>query len=334
MGRNPVTLFATWARVGALAGLALAQGLVLTGSAHAESGSVQVLRGQLIVQAGDGQLNRMTITEVDDALVISDAAQLVAGEGCKLVVRTQVSCAAKGVGSLSVSLADQDDTFRYSGSLPTALFGGAGNDLLAGGAGKDTIQGGAGDDTLNGGAGDDTLTGGVGSDKVTGGPDDDLLYGDGASSTPACASLPMPGCKDELYGGDGADRLYGGEWGDGYWGGPGDDTLDDPATSGGSFFNGGPGNDLIDGSVPNMRDAVDYSERATGVQVDLAGQKGGEPGEVDTILNVQDINGGSGADTLFGNLWNNRITGNAGIDTIDGGGGVDLCLAETVTNCA
>lgn len=326
--------FATWARVGALAGLALAPGLMLTGTAHAESGSVQVLRGQLIVQAGDGQLNRIVVSQVDDTLVISDGVPMLAGEGCKLVTKTQVSCAARGVGSLRVSLADQDDTFRYVGSLPTTQFGGTGNDTLTGGAASDTIQGGDGDDTLNGGGGGDTLTGGVGSDKVSGGPDNDMLYGDGASSTPACASLPMPGCRDELHGGEGADQLYGGEWGDAYWGGPGDDTLDDPATSGGSFLNGGTGNDLIDGSVPNMRDAVDYSERVNGVQVDLAGHKGGEPGEVDLILNVQDINGGSGDDTLHGNALNNRITGNAGIDTIDGGGGGDICVAETVTNCA
>jgi RTX calcium-binding nonapeptide repeat (4 copies) len=329
-----VTQFATWARAGVLAGLALAQGLVLTGTAHAASGSVQVLRGQLIVQAGDGQLNRMTITEVDGTLVISDAVPMLAGDGCKPVTKTQVSCPVQGVFALSISLADQDDTFRYSGSMPTDLAGGAGNDLLTGGAASDTMQGGTGDDTLNGGAGNDTLTGGIGSDKVSGGLDDDVLYGDGAGSTPGCASLPMPGCGDELYGGDGGDKLYGGEWGDAYWGGPGDDTLDDPATGGGSFFNGGKGNDLIDGSVPNMRDAVDYSERTNGVQVDLVAQKGGEPGEVDTILNVQDINGGSGDDTLYGNGWNNRITGNAGIDTIDGGGGADMCGGEIVTNCA
>ena len=72
-------------------------------------------------------------------------------------------------------------------TVPTSLFGDAGNDALVGGSG---------DDLLDGGDGIDTLTGGLGNDILLGGAGDDTLSGDGGF--------------DLLIGGLGRDTLMGG----------------------------------------------------------------------------------------------------------------------------
>jgi Ca2+-binding RTX toxin-like protein len=60
-------------------------------------------------------------------------------------------------------------------SLPTEMYGGAGDDTAKGGNGHDILVGGDGNDDLDGGQGRDILIGGSGADKLQGGPDDDLL---------------------------------------------------------------------------------------------------------------------------------------------------------------
>src|SRR5262249_49909240 len=70
-----------------------------------------------------------------------------------------------------------DDSIQVTGSLslPSLLFGGAGNDTLKGGSGNNILVGGAGNDSLTGGSGRDLLIGGTGADTLNGNGDDDLL---------------------------------------------------------------------------------------------------------------------------------------------------------------
>ncbi|GGU34051.1 calcium-binding protein [Lentzea flava] len=146
-------------------------------------------------------------------------------------------------------------------------------------------HGGDGDDSLHGGSGQDVLLGGAGDDTITGGP--------------------------------GADRLYGGD---------GDDVLDEsPTEGGGNFLQGGHGNDKIDGVKPNMRDSVDFSDHTEGMVIDLAAGTASGPGEIDQVLNVQDVYGSAGDDTLSGNAWPNRMMGLGGTDTCTEGPG-DVCV--------
>ncbi|GAB2850514.1 calcium-binding protein [Lentzea nigeriaca] len=146
-------------------------------------------------------------------------------------------------------------------------------------------HGGDGDDSLHGGSGPDVLMGGEGDDTITGGPS--------------------------------ADKLYGGN---------GDDVLDEsPADGGGNFLQGGYGNDKIDGVKPNMRDSADFSDHAEGMVIDLAAGTASRPGEIDEILNVQDVFGTAGDDTLSGNAWPNRMFGLGGTDTCTEGPG-DVCV--------
>ena len=186
---------------------------------------------------------------------------------------------------------------------------GDGNDRVLGPDLYDSISLGPGNDvgvsnSLSGAAGDDLLTG-------------SLLDG-GAGNDTLIASNSMDSTLD---GGSGADTLIGG---------PKDDTLvasdvDTPAATQPAApdrLDGGPGSNTVSYRGTN-RDVV----------VDLAAGGGqGAPGEGDTLVNVQNIDGGEGDDrlrgdagpnVLFGDLGADRLAGRAGDDHLIGDGGLD-----------
>jgi hypothetical protein len=70
-----------------------------------------------------------------------------------------------------------NDQVFVTGSLPTELHGGEGNDTLQGSSGADVIFGEHGDDLLRGMTGRDVLLGGLGRDVLRGGADQDILVG-------------------------------------------------------------------------------------------------------------------------------------------------------------
>ncbi len=116
--------------------------------------------------------------------------------------------------------------------------------------------------------------------------------------------------NDDLTGGSGADLLDGGPGNDSLAGGEGDDLLD-----------GGPGADTLVGGNGGD-DVADYSGRTSAVYVSLDGvSNDGEVGEADNVSSgVEDVLGGSGNDTLTGDLASNLFDGGAGADTFIGGG--------------
>jgi Ca2+-binding RTX toxin-like protein len=130
--------------------------------------------------------------------------------------------------------------------------------------------------------------------------------------------------KATINGGDGADRLTGSGSGDSITGGPGDDVL---AGNGGddNFLEGSSpsGADTMDGGAG--RDNVSYVSRTTSVTVDLDGQADdGAAGEGDnTGTALENIIGGSAADTLTGSAVANQLTGEGGNDTLSGLAGAD-----------
>ncbi|CRK57363.1 Alkaline phosphatase [Alloactinosynnema sp. L-07] len=326
---------ATVWRASALAALVVVPSLVLTGTAQAQDGTVQVISGELTIKAAGRQVNKVLVSHVGDMVVVSDVVPLSAGPGCRKYERTEVRCPATGVTSLAIDLADLDDRAAYKGPMPVYADGGAGDDIVTGGYGGDKLLGGEGVDYVSGGPGNDTLIGGPGADHVYGGTHNDVLYGDLPYATPLCDS-GLPSCGDFLYGGDGADKIYGGEWADTLAGEGGNDLLRD--FSGGATFRGGPGDDTMIGASPSMRDTVDYSDHLTDVKVDLTAGTGGDvqAGEHDTITSIQDVNGGAGNDSLKGNSGDNNLTGNGGNDSADGGDSVlynDICNVESPSYC-
>ena len=196
------------------------------------------------------------------------------------------------------------------------LQGGNGHDRLLGNGGNNRLDGGAGDDTLHGGAGDDRLDGGEGIDtaswagSATGVTVDLSLTGPQATG----AGMDTLVAIENLQGGNGHDRLLGNAGDNRIDGGAGNDTL-----------HGGLGDDRLDGGVGI--DTASWAGSATGVTVDLSltGPQATGAG-MDTLVAIENLQGGNGHDRLLGNGGDNRIDGGAGDDTIDGGAGSDVLL--------
>lgn len=199
------------------------------------------------------------------------------------------------------------------------LIGGSFNDTLTGDAGANTLTGNAGNDTLRGGGGADYLDGGAGVDTAD--------YSDKTTSVEtilngALTTKVMVGGVVEdtivnienLIGGSGNDRLTGDASANMLSGGAGNDIL-----------RGGAGADYLDGGAGV--DTADYSDKTTAVQVKLNGAIAATMtvgGIVeDTIVNIENLIGGSGNDALSGDANANTLNGGLGNDTLTGGAGAD-----------
>ena len=88
------------------------------------------------------------------------------------------------------------------------------------------------------------------------------------------------------------------------------------------------GNDYLSGGAD--RDKVDYSYLSTALVASLAlggaSTVSAAAGDTDVLSGIEDIVGGSGDDTLDGNLSANELTGGAGDDTLRGHAGNDTLL--------
>jgi len=147
-------------------------------------------------------------------------------------------------------------------------------------------------DDLEGTTGDEVIYGGHGFDKI------DAKFGD-----------------DVVYGGDGPDNLIGGPGMPADCGNTGCTKFDTD-----SFF-GGSGSDTID-----------YSSRDENLTIALDGSaKSGGFMENDILTSIENANGGSGNDTLYGSSASNSLTGRGGGDGIDGRGGNDYLAAVRAT---
>ena len=235
-----------------------------------------------------------------------------------------------------------DDNDTLDGGAVVGCIGGTGEDQLGGGNGDDSLCGGPGpssgkdNDVLNGGAGEDhawylrtaavtvSLDGGAGdgesgeSDNV-GSDVEDVTSGFGA---------------DTLIGNDSRNVLDGGPDGDSLSGLGGNDVLlDSGGDSAADRLDGGSEDDVLAaGAGPDVyiggdgEDAVtDYAGRNWPVSVTLDGvADDGGAGEGDNVgADVEDVTGGSAADTLIGNASDNELVGGAGDDTISGRDGND-----------
>lgn len=121
--------------------------------------------------------------------------------------------------------------------------------------------------------------------------------------------------NDQLTGSDREDVLGGGPGADVVRAGEGFDTLfEGPRPNGSDTLRGGAG-----------IDSIDYSGRAAGVRVDLAGDRDdGARGERDMVAgDIEDLAGGNGPDHLTGDAGQNAIEANGGPDIARGGGDAD-----------
>jgi len=243
-------------------------------------------------------------------------------------------------------------------------YGGAGNNLLTGSSSANSLVGAGGLDTIDGAAGDDLLTGGLESDFLTGGAGNDtIVAGDGADTVMAGAgndnqdgglgtdtldhsavtvaiTVTLSSVSPQNTIGAGTDTLAGFE---NLVGGTGADTLGGDA--GANILSGNSGNDSIFGDAGDDTisgdlgtDTVDYSAFAGGLTVALSPATGATPSAAtgaagsDSLIGIENVNGGSGNDSLTGEIGANVLNGNGGNDTLvglegndtlDGGGGSD-----------
>lgn len=234
------------------------------------------------------------------------------------------------------------------GSVPPVIDVLGGNDIIYGDSGNDVIAG----DILDGAV----AAGSVivnGNDTIFGGDDDDQIYGD--SLVAMFSGANAPGGDDILDGGWGDDFLNGQGGSDtaaynsilaavavnlttGAATGQGIDTLlnienvtgsalNDTLTgnAAANLFTGGLGNDIIDGAGGS--DTANYSEKTAGITVAVSGAAFvnvlvGLAVE-DRIRNIENIVGGNGNDSMFGDILANTFTGGAGNDRFQGLGGAD-----------
>jgi Ca2+-binding RTX toxin-like protein len=125
----------------------------------------------------------------------------------------------------------------------------------------------------------------------------------------------------EARGGGGADVLLGGAANDYLRGDGGRDGLSGGA--GIDLLDGSGGDDVLHGGAE--RDGVTYQGRMRPVTVDLARETGGSRGESDTLLDVEGVIGGSGADVLRGSGGSDSLIGGEGFarDRVVGRAGDD-----------
>ena len=167
-----------------------------------------------------------------------------------------------------------------------------------------------------------TITGTASGETVYGTSGDDVIETLGGNDT----IWPGEG-NDTICAGDGADTIWysgGSDWADG--GSDADSFRMGTVTEGSDTFVGGAG-----------ADTVDYQQRSAALAVTMGDELGndGAAGESDNVGgDVEHIYGGSGADSLTGNDLANNVTGLAGSDTLNGGGGDDIFPGEYATSGA
>ncbi|CAE7822018.1 frpC [Symbiodinium microadriaticum] len=234
-----------------------------------------------------------------------------------------------------------------------------GNDTLNGLGGDDRLEGGDGDDVLNGGAGDDNFEDGPGNDQVFGGagsdfinasPGDDIFNGgedwdtvsfrwwhEPSAGVEVDLSLGTNQVIDDGFGGTDtlvdiesvqgsnvADSLTGDALDNNFRGEDGDDVID--AAAGNDYIVGGPGNDTLDGGAGFDTAAFPHwADTNQAIDIDLANNVANNDGfgDVDTLLNFEDIQGSQFDDLIRGDSQENNLRGEDGNDTIVPRGGND-----------
>ena len=204
---------------------------------------------------------------------------------------------------------------------------GTGADTVVGRGRGDLICGGPGADMLRGGVSEDRLLGGPGADALRGGRGDDHLYGDGGNDT-----LEGDKADDRMRGGPGRDDLDAGLGDDRAWGGRGRDRVSGgwgydylwAEDGSGELVTGGGGRDRMSGG-PGDRDIISFasdSPGAEGVWVSLQIRRAGT---FDGRLLPEPIRG---FEDVIGTTAPDRLSGDAGPNRIDGGGGSDILSGQ------
>jgi Ca2+-binding RTX toxin-like protein len=226
---------------------------------------------------------------------------------------------------------DEAGNFINGEAGDDSISGRGGNDQLLGLSGADTLAGDAGNDNLQGGQGDDRLEGGDGFDNAgyfsaTGAVTVDLAIQGVAQTVGADQGQDTLVSIENLGGSNGfGDVLSGDNAGNQINGNGGSDTLS--GRGGEDVLIGGAGDDRLDGG--EGLDYAIYSGAGGAVNVSLAvtgpQNVGGGQG-LDTLINVENLQGSNFGDTLTGGADGNILVGLGGGDTLSGLAGNDVLV--------
>lgn len=172
-----------------------------------------------------------------------------------------------------------------------------GDVILWGGDGDDTLIGGIKNDFIDGAGGNDTLIGGPGNDQLYGSDGNDWMHGNQG--------------VDHLDGADGDDTIFGGLDNDLLRGRLGNDVL--VGLQGDDRLEGGVGDDWLYGDSNNAAAAP-----SNGFDT-LFGQAGNDRLFGDNPFGANGTGGGTGNDTLYGQLGDDFLEGAGGDDYLNGG---------------
>jgi Ca2+-binding RTX toxin-like protein len=195
------------------------------------------------------------------------------------------------------------------------VYGGAGNDTFIGGKGNDQFDGGPGDDRLDGGAGSDEARFQQSTSGVIVNLSASAVTVNGVTVAGGTASDGMGG-TDTLIS---IERVRGSDF---------DDLIrgSDSVTTR-EFFSGDAGNDFIDGG--GGIDFASYSNTPLvlgGIDAfieDGSGTVNDKLGGVDTLVNIEGLQGTNSSDILRGGFGDQWLSGRGGSDLLDGGPGDD-----------
>ncbi|HEX8643892.1 MAG TPA: calcium-binding protein [Allosphingosinicella sp.] len=294
----------------------------------------------------------------DDLTNVEQLNFWIAGSPLPLNVRVTTGTAADNllIGApghdIILGLGSDDTMLGLAGN--DLIDGAGGNDLLLGDgtstylgqAGNDVLRGGAGDDFLSGGGGVDILDGGSGLDTVgffhrnaTQGAVVDLLTqavaNDGYGNAETLVSIEGIGpgtVHADHFAGDHGPNILQGDYADILIGNDGDDVFQvsgaPAATDGGggidtiSFFGEISGSQAPDNDGNGLTEIV-FATAGINVDLSLHALVNDGFGRSGSIINVENVIGGSLADIIYGSHLNNVLSGNAGDDVLRGYGGGD-----------
>jgi hypothetical protein len=295
--------------------------------ASADAASVRVTGGQLQYTAGAGKNNDTRVAFTGTHIHIRDNEPITAGDGCVPDDTGAILCVPGSVQA-RYSLGNGSDEMLYLAPHAARVDLGADDDTYFGGGRKDSI----GPNGLV--VQDADVIGGTGSDLIS--------YANAPAVRLSLDNQFNDGNRgkenirsdfERIVGSRGNDVLVGSDdpnKPESFTGNLGDDLMQ--GLGGMDIFNEGPvasGADNIQGQ--SGIDLVNYSERTTGVTVDMASlaRNSGAPGEGDFIdPNTNDALGGSAVDTMSGGSGANVFMGGPGDDTLRGNGGNDTLRGD------
>ncbi|HUB25755.1 MAG TPA: calcium-binding protein, partial [Tepidisphaeraceae bacterium] len=362
VGVNPTDIVVTWI-ASVPRTLSISSGTVVgnaSGNNANQTGSVMMSGDNVIITIdGNADVIPLSSTNTVDLTMGGGNDSVMLGSGVPPV------SVSGGAGNDTIVGATGGDTI-VGGQGADSISATSGNNILSGGAGPDTVVGGTGNDSLIGGMGADYLISGTGANTVGGGPGDDTIATTGGSD-----QVLNGGAGNNIFiNGEGTGATLNG--GSGFSFGqhnPGDvmnNILEDfdpaPVTSPAPtpafapaiaaipqddsgvtetivgtelFVRGTAGNDSIRVNADGLGDLLVHANGAAAVSfpeagltsVVLVGGAGDDTLTVASNVTLQArIRGNAGNDSLTGGGGDNILVGGAGNDTLVGGAGQNLLV--------